>query len=88
MYGLPQTGVIAQGLIKNRLAKHGYKQSNIIPGFQKHATNPICIILVVDDFTVKYRMEKDADHLISALKADYDIAINRTAAKYTGLMIE
>ncbi len=33
MYGLPQAGIIAQELLEERLAKYGYHQSKIIPGF-------------------------------------------------------
>jgi hypothetical protein len=36
---------------------------------------------VVDDFAVKYTMEQDEEHFISALKADYDITIHKTATK-------
>ncbi len=88
MYGLPQAGIIAQELLADRLAKHGYTQSKIIPGFWKHATKPICFTLVVNDFAVKYTWEQDAEHLISALKEEYDITINRTATKYIGLTIK
>jgi hypothetical protein len=88
MYGLPQAGIIAHELLADRLAKHGYTQSKIIPGFWKHATNPICFTLVVDDFAVIYKREQDAEHLISALKEKYDITIDQTATKYIGLMIK
>jgi hypothetical protein len=84
MYGLPQAGIIAQELLENRLAKHGYTQSKIIPGFWKHATKQICFTLVVDNFAVKYTMEQDIEHLISALKADYDITIDKTARNTLG----
>ncbi len=47
MYGLPQAGIIAQELLADRLKKHGYSQSKIIPGFWKHAMRPICFTLVV-----------------------------------------
>jgi hypothetical protein len=33
MYGLPQAGVIAQELLKERLLKVRYKQSKITPGY-------------------------------------------------------
>ena len=33
MYGLPQAGPIAQQLLEKRLNKHGYKQSELTPGF-------------------------------------------------------
>ncbi len=38
MYGLPQSGKIAQQLLKERLGKVGYTQSKIIPGLWKHQT--------------------------------------------------
>jgi hypothetical protein len=31
MYGLPQSGIIAQELLAERLAEYGYHQSKIIP---------------------------------------------------------
>jgi hypothetical protein len=82
MYSLLQAGIIAQEFLENRLSKQGYTQSKIIPGFWKHATKPICFTLMVDDFTVKYTMEQGAEHLISTLKADYGITIDRTATEY------
>ncbi len=41
MYGLPQAGIIAQQLLKERLQKHGYPQSQTTPGLWKHDTCPI-----------------------------------------------
>jgi len=46
-----------------------------------HATKPICFTLVVDDFAVKYTREQDVNHLISALKENYEITIDKTATK-------
>eukprot|EP00804_Cyclotella_cryptica_P019412 CCRYP_006613-RA/>CCRYP_006613-RA protein AED:0.27 eAED:0.27 QI:0/-1/0/1/-1/1/1/0/573 len=54
MYGLPQAGIIAQQLLKKRLAIKGYRQSSITPGFWKHDWRPISFTLCVDDFGVKY----------------------------------
>ena len=71
MYGLPQAGIIAQVLLEDRLGKHGYSQSNIIPGLWTHKTRPILFSLVVDDFAVKYTRKEDAEHLLNALKRDY-----------------
>jgi hypothetical protein len=34
--GLPQAGIIAQELLKERLLKAGYKQSKITPGYWTH----------------------------------------------------
>ncbi len=32
MYGLPQTGLIANELLEKRLNEHGYQQSKLVPG--------------------------------------------------------
>ena len=66
MYGLPQAGLLAQQLLEERLAKHGYHQSQLVPGMWSHETRPITFSLVVDDFGVKYVHKDDADHLMNA----------------------
>jgi hypothetical protein len=88
MYGLPQAGIIAQELLAERLAKHRYHQSKIIPGLWADETRQIIFTLVVDDFAIKIMSEKDADHLINALKKDFTITVDREATKYIGLNIE
>ena len=54
MYGLSQAGLLAQELLQEILAQHGYHQSEIIPGLWKHESRPILFTLVVDGFGVKY----------------------------------
>ena len=54
MYGLPQVGLLAHELLEERLNKHGYFQSKLVPGLWTHKTRPITFTLVVDDFGVKY----------------------------------
>ena len=54
MYGLPQTGIIAQDLLEERLAKYGYSQSQLTPRLWKHESRPTIFTLVVDDFAIKY----------------------------------
>ena len=88
MYGLPQAGIIAQVLLENRLGKHGYSQSKIIPGLWTHNTRPILFSLVVDDFAVKYTRKEDAEHLLKALKQDYIASEDWEGTKYLGLTIE
>ncbi len=73
MYGLPQSGIIAQQLLKERLGKVGYTQSKIIPGLWKHHTRAITFCLVVDNFAIKYTRKEDSDHLLNARKKDYEV---------------
>ncbi len=91
MYSLPQAGIIVQQLLETRLAKVGYHQSTIIPGLWTHETRDTCLTLVVDDFAIKNTKntkKEDAEHLINAIKQDYNITIDWDATKYIGLTID
>ena len=54
----------------------------------KHKWRPICFSLVVDDFGVKYVGEAHANHLIQALKKDYNISEDWKGQKYCGLTLD
>ena len=54
MYGLPQAGMLANKLLKRRLAQHGYYEVRHTPGYWRHMWRPIDFTLVVDDFGVGY----------------------------------
>ena len=41
MYGLPQAGIIANKLLRKRLAPHGYYELPHTPGLWKHINKPI-----------------------------------------------
>ena len=59
IYGLPQSGKLANEYLKNKIAPHGYYEVNHTPGLWKHFWRPIQFTLVVDDFGVKYTRRKD-----------------------------
>ncbi len=71
MHGLPQAGIVAQELLKERLKKAGYTQSKFTPGYWKHEWRLISFMLVVDDFGVKYIGKEHVMHLIRVLKEHY-----------------
>ncbi len=71
MYSLPQAGIIAQQLLKERLQKHGYYQSQMTPGLWKHDTHPISFSLVINDFGVKYVGKENAQHLLDTVRHYY-----------------
>jgi hypothetical protein len=54
MYGLSQAGILANQLLRKRLAPHGYTEAKHTPGLWTHHTRPITFTLVVDDFGIKY----------------------------------
>ena len=76
MYGLPQAGLIANELLKERLTTAGYYECQFTPGLYRHVWRPITFTLVVDDFGVKFTGDAHANHLINALKKDYNVSID------------
>ena len=57
IYGLPQSGLLSNELLKKRLEKHDYYQSKLVPGLWKHKTRSIQFTLVLDDFGVEYQQK-------------------------------
>ena len=54
MYGLPQSGLLAQQLLEKRLSAEGYIQDTLVPGLWNHAWRPVTFTRCVDNFGVKY----------------------------------
>jgi hypothetical protein len=88
MYGLPQAGLLANELLKQRLNKHGYVQSKLVPGLWKHNTRPIQFTLVVDDFGVKYVGRQHAEHLKSVLEEHYKVTTDWSGERYIGIHLK
>ncbi len=76
MYGLPQSGILANKLLKECLAEHGYHELPHTPGLLKHYTRPVWVTLVVDDFGIKYVGKEHAKHLLDILKKYYKVEID------------
>ena len=74
IYGLPQAGILANKLLKKRLAKVGYYEVKHTPGPWRHIWRPIQFTLVVDDFGVRYVGKQHAERLCKALRQEYTIA--------------
>ena len=87
MYGLPQAGVLANNLLKERLIEYGYVELPHTPGLFMHKTRPIWFTLVVDDFGVKYVGEEHANHLMSVLRKFYDVEEDWTGELYCGITL-
>ena len=85
IYGLKQSGALANKDLKANLAKHGYFPMKHTPGLFKHESRPINFIIVVDDFGVLYRSKADAKHLEAALTAHDPITTNWMRDKYIGV---
>ena len=67
MYSLPQASILANKLLKLRLARHGYFEQPNTPGLWKHNSQPIWFNLCMDNFGIKYVDDKHIMHLFAAL---------------------
>ena len=88
VWGLPQAGILANKLLKQRLAPHGYYECANTPGLWRHTTSSIMFTLVVDDFGIKYTNKNDVQHLISCLKTHYGLTEDWTGNLYCGIRLE
>ena len=68
IYGLTQSGKLANEYLRRKIAPHGYYEVKHTPGLRKNISRPIKFTLVVDDFGVKYTRRKDAEHLLGLLE--------------------
>ena len=83
MYGLPQAGMLANQLLKRRLAKHGYYEVRHTPGYWQHVWRPINFTLVVDDFGMGYEDNEHALHLLQTLRQYYEaVSVDWTGTLY------
>jgi hypothetical protein len=88
MYGLKQAGLLANQLLKPRLAPFGYYPARHTPGLWLHETLPISFTLVVDVFAVKYVGKQHAEHLRDALLRAYKLTTDWTATVYSGMTLK
>eukprot|EP00957_Ditylum_brightwellii_P026024 1967645-Ditylum_brightwellii.AAC.1 len=75
MYGLPQAGILANKLLTKCLAKHGYYPCKYTPGLWFYQWRPITSALVLDNFGVKIKGKEHSEHLIQALREDYEVTV-------------
>ena len=88
MYGLSQSGLLAQQLLEKLLNAEGYNQNTFVPGLWTHNWRPITFTLFVNDFGVKYVGEQHVDHLMTVLSNHYTISSDWTGSRYLGLDLD
>jgi hypothetical protein len=87
MYGLPQSGLLANELLEKQLNKRGYHQSKLVPGLWSHKWRPVQFTLVVDDFGVKYVDEEHTLHLKQTLEENYKVTMEWDGRRYIGITL-
>ncbi len=88
VWGLPQAGILANKLLKNYLAPHGYFESTHKPGLWKHATRPISFTLMVDNFGVKYTPQDDIEYLIKCIMEKYELTMDWDGDLYCSICLK
>jgi hypothetical protein len=87
IYGLPQAGLLAKQLLEQRLLVDGYHPAPNTPGLYLHTSRPISFTLWVDDFSIKYVKQEDAQHLLDTLGKHYEVKADWSGTKYLGLTL-
>eukprot|EP00804_Cyclotella_cryptica_P023161 CCRYP_000367-RA/>CCRYP_000367-RA protein AED:0.42 eAED:0.42 QI:0/0/0/1/0/0/2/0/214 len=87
-YGLPQSEILANKLLKKQMAKHGYFEVPHTPGLWKHVSRPVQFTLVVDDFGIKYVGDDHFKHLINVLKEHYSVTVDKEGKLYCGITLD
>ena len=88
LYGLKESGRIANEDIVDHLALHGYHESEYTCGLFKHHNRNITFTLVVDDFGIKWTKKADLDHLLSILELKYKMKVDMDAKQYVGIDLQ
>eukprot|EP00804_Cyclotella_cryptica_P026697 CCRYP_007931-RG/>CCRYP_007931-RG protein AED:0.31 eAED:0.31 QI:0/-1/0/1/-1/1/1/0/442 len=85
IYGLPQSGILANKLLETRLNAAGYYQLDATPGLWRHKWRPVMFTLIVDDFGVEYVGLSHTHHLRDVLQTHYEITQNWKGDLYAGI---
>jgi hypothetical protein len=88
-YRLLQACILANKLLKERVAYHGYFKQPHTPGLWKHVTHPVWFNLCVDSFGINYIGLEHLQHLYDALqKETYEILEDWTANLQGGITLK
>ena len=85
VYGLKQSGKLANDLLTDRLAEYDYYQCHTTPGLWRHKWRPISFVLIVDDFGIKYVGRRHAEHLLISLQKTYEVTTDWAGSKFAGI---
>ena len=88
IYGLLQSGKLANNLLKKRLKEEDYFEVDHTSGLFKHKWRPIWFTLVVDNFGIKYIGEEHRDHLLGVLNKYYNMETDYNGTLYYGITLK
>ena len=88
MYGLVQAGIIAHDALKDLHKPYVYAPAKITQVLWTHIDRDKSFTIVVDNFVIKFRHQKDADHLISSLQEKYEVTQYWKGVLYCGIKLK
>jgi hypothetical protein len=88
MYGLKQSGKLANDLLSDRLNEQGYYECATTPGLWRHKWRPIIFVLIVDNFGVQYTGREHAEQLRATLQAHYEVTTDWEGTKFAGIDLQ
>ena len=89
MCGLAQAGLLANDLLENQFAKHGFARTQHIPGLWKYHSNPIQFTSVVDGFWVKYNKNQYVQYLIKVFREHYEgVSVDWSGEIFYGIKLD
>ena len=88
IYGLLQSGKLANDLLNKRLKEEDYFGVDHTPGLLKHKWRPVWFTLVVEKFGIKYIGEEHRDHLLGILNRYYNMETTFNRGLYYGITLK
>ena len=88
MYGLPQSGILANQKLVQRLEPKDYALFKHPPGLWRYKWIPTTFSLVVDNFGVKYAGKQHSENLVQTTKGNYQVSTDWEGQRYSGIRIK
>ena len=85
MYGLQQSGRLANIELEKVIGKQGYYSYKYTPGLYFHKTCFISFTLIVDEFGVKYVNKEDTLYLEKTIQDHYSRKSDSAGESYIGI---
>ena len=88
MYGLKQAALLAYNQLVTFLKPAGYEPIENSVGMWRHKTRKTLFSLCVDDFGIKYMNTSDLNHLLSTLRNNYTVTLDKDGSNFCGLTLQ
>jgi hypothetical protein len=88
MYGFLQARILENELLQRQLSLDGNQPTEHMNGLWKHETRPVYVLLVVDDFGIKYNGREKAEHLKASIEKNHEMSCDLTGSAYCGLKLD